>query len=420
MKPRHGAISSTLLTLAGVLGLSAAGLSVVTGVTPCSLVSACDTGATAATAITVADTGECSTTATECSSETMAVTVADSDCKTACDKADNKAAKAVTVADSDCSTKSACEGEAKLVAASDSDCATKCSDEAKAVTVANSDCATKSACDGEAKAVAVSDSDCATKCSDAAKTVAVANSDCSTKSACDGEAKLVAASNISDCKTACEGDAAKAMTVADDSACGGECAEGDAVLPVALNAFNDNCPYSGNAANADVTADYNGMKVAFCCFGCKGRFEKADDDAKLQLVSKVVTPIDDTCCDKPVDASTMAVVQGFPVAFCKSACGEMVKNADAAKQRAFVASHIKTVNMDCCDIPAAEAKMVGVHHAKLVALCGDKCADHFKKASAEQKDAWMAKMVNHSGKSDCASECDDKAKGECGASCPHA
>jgi len=437
MKPRHGAISTTLLTLAGALGLSAAGLSVVTGVTPCSLVGSCDTAA-APVATTVAGT---------CDSDAKTVKAsAAEDCssKTECAGETGLTLVSDTAAEGDCASKAACDTTATAVANA-SECATACSDEAKAVAVNASDCSGKTECDGEATAVAVnassecsssksdcsgeavavnaSDSACASECSGEAKAVAASGSDCSSKTMCDGDAEgltLVNAADAgSDCATACSV-AATTVAATDSDACGGECAEGDAVLPVAVNAFNDACPYSGNAAKADVVSNYNGMDVAFCCNGCKGRFEKADADTKLTLVAKVVTPIDDTCCNKPVKADTMAVVQGFPVAFCKDACGEMVVNATAEKQRAFVASHIKTINEDCCGTPAKEAKMVGFHHGKAVALCGEKCAEHFNAASAEKKDAWVAKMVNNSGKGECASECDDKAKGECGANCPHA
>ncbi len=447
MKPRHGAISSTLLTLAGALGLSAAGLSVVTGVTPCSLVGSCDTAA-APVATTVAGT---------CDSDAKTVKAANSeDCssKTECAGETGLTLVSDTAAEADCASKAACGTTATAVAAS-SECATACSDEAKAVAVsatssdcksecpgeakavavnASSECSSSKDCSGEAVAVAVNASSCQSECSGDAKAIAVNASDadckggaCATEAAdadcsgpCAGEAKAIAVNAAAtDCATACSGDA-KAVAVGDSSECAGECAEGTATLPVAVGAFNTACPYSGNAVKADVVSSYNGMNVNFCCNGCKGRFEKADADTKLQLVSKVVSPIDDTCCDKPVDASTMAVVQGFPVAFCKSACAEMVANAPAEKQAAFVANHIKTVNADCCGTPATEAKMVGFHHGKAVALCGEKCAEHFNAASAEKKDAWVAKMVNNSGKGECASECDDKAKGECGANCPHA
>lgn len=430
MKPRHGAISSTLLTLAGVLGLSAAGLSVVTGVTPCSLMSSCDTDA-APTAMTVAGTCETKTekaeevtlvsdtasdcsTAKDCSGEAKTVAVSDSDCSS---KTDCDGAKAVTVAAANCATKSDCDkGEAvTLVNASDCSGKSEC-DGAKAVTVAAaSDCSSKTDCD-EAKAVTVAAAaDCASECSGEAKAVAVNAADCASKSDCDkGDAVTLVNAADSDCSTKSDC-GMKAVAASDSSECGGECADGDVkALPVAVHAFNTDCPYSGNAAKADIVSAYNGMNVSFCCNGCKGRFDKADDATRAKKVAGVTAPINDTCCNKPVEASTMAVVQGFPVAFCKSACGEMVAKAPAEKQRAFVASHIKPVNKECCGTSAAEAKMVGFHNGKAVALCGDKCAEHFNAASAEKKDAWMAKMVSDSSDKNCEeSACEgDKDCGE--------
>ncbi len=379
MKPRHGAVSTTLLTVAGVLGLGAAVASLTTGVTPCSLMSSCDTGkATAATAVTVADaealsscnTGEAvamtvaasSDGATACESEAVATNVASSDCgeKTACDEG----AKATTVANaSDCGEKAACEGEAV------------------AMTVAAGDCGSESACEGDAKAMTVATGDCGEKAG-----------------ACgEGNTAAVAASS-SDCgsKAGCESDAtpAVAMTVAADAeACGGECAEGDAkALPVAAHAFNAECPYSGNPVKANVVSAHYGMDVHFCCAGCKSRFDKAEVETRTELVRGVVEPINDTCCGKPVDASTTAVVQGFPVAFCKPACGEMVRSADDQKQINFVASKINYVNAECCGKPTADAKLVGFHKGKAVAFNGAGCAEKFNAMSDREKTAYVKKV----------------------------
>ena len=41
----------------------------------------------------------------------------------------------------------------------------------------------------------------------------------------------------------------------------------------APGAMNTTCPLSGRAVNASVTSEHEGKKVAFCCAGCKGKFD---------------------------------------------------------------------------------------------------------------------------------------------------
>lgn len=55
--------------------------------------------------------------------------------------------------------------------------------------------------------------------------------------------------------------------------------------PVAL-AVNTKCPFSGESVNGEVASEYKGQKVAFCCAGCKARFDKASDADKAKLASK--------------------------------------------------------------------------------------------------------------------------------------
>jgi|GEM_PF-6177455 len=435
MKPRHGAISSTLLSVAAALGLGAAGLSMVTGVTPCSLMSACDADAKAPAAVTVADAeamkaDACETKAAcDDAKAPVAATVADrSEAATAC----NDAPKSVAVSAKACdSTKSSDCGAAATTVAATSDCGDKamtvaaqkdCGDQAakgacgaEAMTVA---ARSDAACEGEAKAVNASNvaADCGSKSDCGAAAVAASDGACASKDDCGGEAVMVAASGAG-CegeKEACE-DGVKAIAVADSDACGGECTEGDVkALPVAVTAFNAECPYSHNSVKANVVSAYNGMNVRFCCAGCKMRFEKADDAERAKLVAGVVKPINSACCGKPVDAATVSVVQGFPVAFCKSACAEMVRSADAQKQMNFVASKINYVNADCCGKPTAEAKLVGFHEGKAVAFNGSGCAEKFNAMNDAEKNAYVLKvssgMPEPCGDKKCADEgCDAAA-----------
>ena len=45
----------------------------------------------------------------------------------------------------------------------------------------------------------------------------------------------------------------------------------------------EKCPLTGGDLNPDATADVAGVKVTFCCNMCKGKVEKAEGDAKLEL-----------------------------------------------------------------------------------------------------------------------------------------
>ena len=45
------------------------------------------------------------------------------------------------------------------------------------------------------------------------------------------------------------------------------------------------CPFSGGKVNPETAVKFAGTEVAFCCDGCKSKFEKAEDEvAKMKLV----------------------------------------------------------------------------------------------------------------------------------------
>lgn len=44
------------------------------------------------------------------------------------------------------------------------------------------------------------------------------------------------------------------------------------------------CPLAGKKLNPETAVDVGGVEVSFCCNGCKGKVEKAEGDAKLDLV----------------------------------------------------------------------------------------------------------------------------------------
>lgn len=50
--------------------------------------------------------------------------------------------------------------------------------------------------------------------------------------------------------------------------------------------INKNCPFSGEACDGKTTSAYQGKTVAFCCAGCKGKFDKMDATHQAAMVAK--------------------------------------------------------------------------------------------------------------------------------------
>jgi YHS domain-containing protein len=48
-------------------------------------------------------------------------------------------------------------------------------------------------------------------------------------------------------------------------------------------AKQEKCPLSGDAIDKEQTVEISGVKVSFCCGNCKGKAEKAEGDAKIEL-----------------------------------------------------------------------------------------------------------------------------------------
>ncbi len=56
---------------------------------------------------------------------------------------------------------------------------------------------------------------------------------------------------------------------------------------LAMAPVNTDCPMSGNAAKPTVLMDMQGSEIAFCCGGCRARFEKLDSDEKKTKLEAV-------------------------------------------------------------------------------------------------------------------------------------
>ncbi len=59
-----------------------------------------------------------------------------------------------------------------------------------------------------------------------------------------------------------------------------------ATAAAAPGVLNSKCPFSGETVDNNITTDYQGGKVAFCCNGCKGKWDKASDQAKADMLKK--------------------------------------------------------------------------------------------------------------------------------------
>ena len=52
-----------------------------------------------------------------------------------------------------------------------------------------------------------------------------------------------------------------------------------------VDAGNTTCPVLGNPASPNITADYQGKRYHFCCYGCVSRF-KADPEKYIAILEK--------------------------------------------------------------------------------------------------------------------------------------
>ncbi len=131
-----------------------------------------------------------------------------------------------------------------------------------------------------------------------------------------------------------EASCAKGSECGAASAEGGGCA---ARCPAACAAAADKkcsatCPISGKAINKSVAVDYKGGKVFLCCPGCTGAFEKSTAKytakANLQLVAtgqakQAKCPLTGGNCNP----DTATDVAGVKVSFCCGGCKGKVTKA---------------------------------------------------------------------------------------------
>lgn len=108
--------------------------------------------------------------------------------------------------------------------------------------------------------------------------------------------------------------------------------------------YEPKCPISGKSAINDAAVDYKGAKVFFCCNGCPAAFtknpEKFAAKANEQMVGtgqakQVACPIS----GRDVNPDMMAELEGVKVQFCCAGCkGKVEKAASSDAKRELVFS----------------------------------------------------------------------------------
>jgi YHS domain-containing protein len=97
------------------------------------------------------------------------------------------------------------------------------------------------------------------------------------------------------------------------------------------------CPVSGHPASKEHAAEHNGGKVYFCCENCPKAFaantKKFAAKANAQMVQdgqfkQVKCPLE----GKPVNPAAVVEVAGVKVAFCCAGCKSKVAKAKGARQ----------------------------------------------------------------------------------------
>lgn len=120
-------------------------------------------------------------------------------------------------------------------------------------------------------------------------------------------------------------------------------------VAVAADLANSKCPISGKAVNPDVTVKYKDVTVGLCCKGCVGAWNKLSDEDKQKKLDGVkagsvnfAEPVNSKCPMAPSKAVNPAVTtdwNGKTVAFCCKGCkGKFEKLSDEEKAKKLEAA----------------------------------------------------------------------------------
>jgi len=87
------------------------------------------------------------------------------------------------------------------------------------------------------------------------------------------------------------------------------------------------CPMTGKPINQEAKAETGNAEVAFCCKGCLGKFDKADDEAKLKMLFAAAAFkkgfTNQTTCPvsgKPINPEAVVEYKNKKVYFCCPNC----------------------------------------------------------------------------------------------------
>lgn len=266
--------------------------------------------------------------------------------------------------------------------------------------------------------------------------------------ASEGEATILNAADAATCaaKAQCEkGDEAKvvnaALVVEGPETCGPECgdkpcakcaakaaAAPDADVVAAFKPVNATCPGSGEPVDPAVVSAHQGFTVGFCCGGCQKKFDAKSDDEKTAFIVQHASLLNDTCPTCPTmkpSETSVSLFNGFAVGFCGDHCKSTFDTKDDAGKTAYIASIVKPVNAACpFSGEPIDAEAVALHRGFAVGFCGDGCQGRFTdKITAAERDAMVAKLALNAGGAmvvpaanvkTCGEECADK---ECGEAC---
>lgn len=110
-----------------------------------------------------------------------------------------------------------------------------------------------------------------------------------------------------------------------------------ALVAEAADVSNAKCPVSGKPAKEDAAVDFDGGKVYLCCQNCPKAFEgnTAKFAAKAHHQMVVTGQAKQECCPfsgKPIKDDQSSDVGGVKVGFCCAGCKAKVEKAAADKQ----------------------------------------------------------------------------------------
>jgi len=171
-------------------------------------------------------------------------------------------------------------------------------------------------------------------------------------------------------------------------------------VPALLEIRNADCPVTGKRIEKGTTADWNGVRVRFCCEKCSAAFLKEPVPVLEKLGFKVAGTKEQPVLDlanakcpimgKPAKESVHADVDGFRIRFCCEGCDKKTRKDPAA---AFATLgylyHPAVIDLrnKACPVTGdatheGEGEVFADHDGIRVRFCCDDCIAAFRKDPA--------------------------------------